>query len=125
MKKSVIIGVLIVGLIAISIGLAAAQHGQGKGYASENFVDGDGDGICDNFGSCPNFVDANNDGVCDNRGCSINFIDEDGDSICDNIGINGRDDDGDGIPNGQDDDHVKNPRDGNGKGQGNGRNRQV
>ncbi len=51
-------------------------------------------------------------------------MDEDGDGICDNIGTNGRDDDGDGIPNGQDEDHVKNPRDGRGNhGNGHGRNR--
>jgi len=124
MKKSVIIGVLIVGLIAISIGLAAAQYGQGKGYASAYFVDANGDGICDNLGNCTNFVDADDDGVCDNRGCSFNFIDEDGDSICDNIGKYGRDDDGDGIPNGQEDDYIKNPRDGSGNhGQRHGYNR--
>ena len=109
MKKSVIIGVLIVGLIAISIGFAAAQHGQG----------GQGKG-CDS--AC--FVDADGDGVCDNHGSRFNFVDEDGDGICDNIGTNGRDDDSDGIPNGQDEDHVKNPRDGRGNhGNGHGRNR--
>jgi hypothetical protein len=103
MKKSIIIGVLIVGLITISIGLAAAQNGQGKGYDSADFVDVDGDGVCDNLGNC------------------INFVDEDGDGICDNIGKNGRDDDGDGTPNGQDDDYSKNPRDGRGNhGQGQG-----
>ncbi len=100
MKKSVIIGVLIVGLIAISIGLASAQYGQSKGYARADFIDADGDG------------------VCDNSGCSFNYIDEDGDGICDNIGKNGRDDDGDGIPNGQDKDHSKKLRDGSGHGHG-------
>ena len=45
------------------------------------------------------------------------FVDLDGDGICDNLGSgNGHmfDDDGDGIPNGQDDDYVK-PQDGSGK----------
>lgn len=41
------------------------------------------------------------------------YVDTDGDGVCDNIGINGRDDDGDGIPNGQDNDYVP-LRDGNG-----------
>jgi len=41
------------------------------------------------------------------------YVDTDGDGVCDNIGINGRDDDGDGIPNGQDDDYTP-PRDGSG-----------
>lgn len=105
MKKSVIIGVLIVGLIVISMGLASAQYSQNKGYASADFVDADGDGVCDNFG---------------NR---ANFVDENGDGICDNIGENGRDDDDDGIPNGQDSDHSKNLRDGSGHKHGHGRNR--
>ena len=50
-----------------------------------------------------------------------NFVDADGDGICDNIGINGRDDDGDGIPNGQDDDYVQ-PLDGSGMHRGKGQN---
>ncbi|MCD4845330.1 MAG: hypothetical protein K8R25_12670 [Methanosarcinales archaeon] len=123
MKKSVIIGVLIVGLIAISIGLASAQYGESKGYARADFIDADGDGACDNLGNRPNFVDADGDGVCDNPGNGANFIDVDGDGTCDNIGKNGRDHDGDGIPNRQDDDYRKNPRDGSGHGHG--RNRLV
>nr|CBH39659.1 hypothetical secreted protein [uncultured archaeon] len=47
-----------------------------------------------------------------------NFVDADGDGVCDNMGINGRDDDGDGIPNGQDGDFVR-PQDGSGKHSGN------
>jgi len=50
----------------------------------------------------PRYVDANNDGVCDNIGERPGFVDEDGD----------------GIPNGQDDDYVP-PRDGSGKQRGN------
>ena len=96
MKKSVIIGVLIVGLIAISIGLVSAQHGQSKGCVSANFVD------------------ENGDGVCDNPDRQKNFVDEDSDGVCDNIGENGRDHDGDGIPNEQDTDYIKNARNGNG-----------
>jgi len=50
-----------------------------------------------------------------------NFVDADGDGICDNMGIYGRDDDDDGIPNGQDGDFVR-PQDGSGKHRGNGQN---
>ncbi|TKY91902.1 MAG: hypothetical protein C5S46_03455, partial [Candidatus Methanomarinus sp.] len=67
--------------------------------------------------------DADGDGVCDNFGNRANFVDENGDGICDNIGENGRDDDDDGIPNGQDSDHSKNLRDGSGHKHGHGRNR--
>lgn len=45
------------------------------------------------------------------------FIDLDGDGICDNCGAcvpQGPDDDGDGIPNGQDEDYVP-PKDGSGR----------
>ena len=87
MKIGIITGILIA-LVALSTGVAAAQHGQGSG-----------------------------DGVCDNGGSGLNFTDEDGDGVCDYFGINGRDDDGDGIPNGQDDDYVR-PQDGNRQGKG-------
>ena len=50
-----------------------------------------------------------------------NFVDADGDGICDNMGLYGRDDNDDGIPNGQDDDFVR-PQDGSGMHRGNGQN---
>ncbi|MEA1998492.1 MAG: hypothetical protein U9N61_04095 [Euryarchaeota archaeon] len=50
-----------------------------------------------------------------------NFVDADGDGICDNMGIYGRDDNDDGIPNGQDDDYVQ-PLDGSGMHRGKGQN---
>jgi len=103
MKIGIITGILIA-LVALSAGVAAAQHGQGSG-----------DGICDNNGTCPGFVDVDGDGVCDNGGSGLNFTDEDGDGVCDYFGINGRDDDGDGIPNGQDDDYER-PQNGSGNG---------
>ena len=67
-----------------------------------NFVDNNGDGICDNYpsyagkqlsnccicGMCSRFVDENGDGVCDNRGTMQNgcnacpaYIDENGDGV--------------------------------------------
>lgn len=48
-------------------GAFAAGHGNGHG---RNFVDANGDGVCDNYGTgCGQyFVDADGDGVCDNYG---------------------------------------------------------
>ncbi|MCD6206467.1 MAG: hypothetical protein J7J06_00565 [Methanosarcinales archaeon] len=122
MKTRTMTGILIVALVALSAGVAAAQYGHGS---STQYVDADGDGICDNSGDRPGFVDSDGDGVCDNNcgrgrgGCGCggngNFVDEDGDGVCDNFGINGRDSDGDGVPNGQDDDYEP-PRDGRGQG---------
>jgi len=64
----------------------------------------DRDKVCDPT-VCPN---------CDCVGC-----DADGDGICDECGTccnpDAPDDDGDGIPNGQDDDYVP-PQDGSGRG---------
>jgi hypothetical protein len=83
----------------------------------QNFVDEDGDGVCDNCGSVPgsgmgsqngngamgsNFIDEDGDGVCDvcgnvpgsgmgsqngNGTMGSNFVDEDGDGICDTCGM--------------------------------------
>ena len=50
----------------------------------DQFVDEDGDGICDNC-DC---VDCDGDGICDSicdgDGICDQFVDEDGDGICDN-----------------------------------------
>ncbi len=54
------------------------------------------------------------------RSDGARYVDADGDGVCDNIGINGRDDDGDGIPNGQDNDYHP-LRDGSGKQHGHGK----
>jgi hypothetical protein len=126
MKTRTMTGILIVALVALSAGVAAAQYGQGGGAGSARYVDVDDDGVCDNIGDRPEFVDADGDGVCDNNcglgrgrsGCGgMEFVDADGDGVCDNRGTNGRDDDNDGVPNGKDEDH-KPPRDGNGRGNG-------
>jgi len=58
-----------------------------------------------------NYADEDNDGGCDN------FVDENGDGINDDASGYARDDDGDGIPNGQDDDYAP-ARDGTGRQQG-------
>ena len=55
------------------------------GCTKANFVDANGDGVCDSF------ADADNDGVCDGRGLrqgnqghrGANFTDADGDGVCD------------------------------------------
>jgi len=64
-----------------------------------NFIDSDGNGVCDNRtgrrGNNRNFVDGDGNGVCDNvnaRGNNNrgrNFIDKNNDDICDNF-KNGR-----------------------------------
>ena len=59
--------------------------------------------------------------VCDKDCCVCQqFVDEDGDGICDLCNgciPQGDDDDGDGIPNGQDDDYIP-PQDGDGNQKG-------
>ena len=52
-----------------------------------NFIDTDGDGICDNINSVCIYADEN--GICEvcgitRIGCGRNFVDADGDGICDN-----------------------------------------
>jgi hypothetical protein len=47
------------------------------------------------------------------RSDGARYVDADGDGVCDNIGINVHDADGDGIPNGQDNDYQP-LRDGSG-----------
>lgn len=63
-----------------------AQHRLRSGTAAQ-YVDTDGDGVCDNRGV--NFVDADGDGVCDNRGTGAGFVDTDGDGVCDKYGTCG------------------------------------
>ena len=131
MKIRTISGILIVALVALSIGVAAAQYGQGSGTGGAQYANAGGNGICDNTSNCTGFVDADDDGACDNLGdcgkghggCSgcgepgTNFVDIDGDGECDNIGTGGIDSDGDGTPNGQDGDYEP-LQDGSGCGNG-------
>jgi len=44
--------------------------GTGAGQCAGNYVDADGDGVCDNAGQGQGvgYVDADDDGVCDNAG---------------------------------------------------------
>lgn len=43
-----------------------------------NFVDADGDGICDNY-------DSNGNGCGRRSGCGKGYVDADGDGVCDNL----------------------------------------
>jgi hypothetical protein len=66
-KTRTMAGILIVALVALSVGIAAAQYGQGNDTGGARYVDADGDGACDNIGTCPGLVDADGDGVYDNN----------------------------------------------------------
>lgn len=103
MKKKIISAALTLALVlAVCItGAFAAHGGFGRGSGTclssgQNFIDEDGDGLCDNWagggsGRCGNgqgFIDEDGDGLCDNCGTQCvggrNFIDQDGDGVCDN-----------------------------------------
>ena len=85
---------MVIGTISAALVLSMAVTGAfaaGNGYGrSRNFVDADGDGVCDNYGTGRGqyFVDADGDGVCDNYGTGRGqyFVDADGDGVCDNYG---------------------------------------
>ena len=105
--KRLLTGMLAAALV-LSLGVtsafAAGRGGHhGGGY---NFVDGDGDGVCDNYGQATcRHTDADGDGVCDLCGiapgsgicgCGGNYADADGDGVCDNYGQRVRPMDGTG-----------------------------
>ncbi len=101
MKKSLVL-IAVVGMLVFFGTEMYAQGGKGKSSAPKtNWVDANGDGICDSYTGTPkmnkgavkpNFVDADGDGVCDNNtsgtgnGKKTNFVDADGDGVCDNVG---------------------------------------
>ncbi|MDU5209327.1 MAG: hypothetical protein E6441_08675 [Clostridium sp.] len=67
MKKT-LIGILTT-VMVLSIGVTSAFAVSSR--AGENFVDADGNGICDNYDekqniNGKNYIDEDNDGVCDN-----------------------------------------------------------
>lgn len=63
--------VLVLSFSNASMSWMNGRHGSGGGY---NFVDEDGDGICDNYNNagCPGYLDEDGDGICDNRGVGRN-----------------------------------------------------
>ena len=96
MNRLVLAGIL-AAILTASASMAGTLAAQGGGTACPynacgNYVDDDGDGVCDNCGTacrhaaCGNYVDDNGDGVCDNCG---NYVDDNGDGVCDNIGAGG------------------------------------
>ena len=93
MKKMIFAVMLSAALVTFGgISAIAAPSSCMKGCNRINFVDTNGDGICDNHETnCSiGFVDENGDGICDHRTsqkCS-NFVDSNGDGICDNHGTN-------------------------------------
>jgi len=58
--------VLVLGFSNPSMSWMSGGQGGKGGY---NYVDEDGDGICDNYnnGGCPGYRDQDGDGICDNR----------------------------------------------------------
>lgn len=89
--KRALLGVLAT-VVVLSAGVTTFAAGPRGG---RNFVDKNGDGICDNANSVCIYVDEDGDGICDNcgiqhwcgmtgTGCGKNFVDADGDGICDN-----------------------------------------
>lgn len=73
MKKTAIIVFSVILVLALAIPSFAAT-GLNKSN-TRSFVDADGDGVCDNYGTSRNFVDADGDGVCDNYGTGRNWVD--------------------------------------------------
>lgn len=78
----VILGLLVVALVPAAIFASGNGYGNGQAQAGiaattnigNNYVDANGDGICDNHGTnCGNYVDTNGDGVCDNYGTNGSF----------------------------------------------------
>lgn len=89
MKKRVLAGVLVT-VLALSIGTTSAFAAGPDAGQGRNFVDEDGNGICDFAVDSCRYVDENNDGVCDyygTGGYGCKFADEDGDGVCDFYGV--------------------------------------
>lgn len=78
MKKIILIAAM--ACVCLLCGTKAIAAGPVNG---RNYVDADGDGICDNYGT-------NGNGCRRRYGCGGGYVDVDGDGICDNYGTNGR-----------------------------------
>ena len=87
------------GALALCVGAGSVlAAGQGQSNPrGKNYVDADGDGVCDRYdgsstpaGTGKNYVDADGDGVCDryDSGCTPagtgkNYVDADNNGVCD------------------------------------------
>lgn len=65
--KKILMGTAIAALV-LTVGVTGAFAAGGR-----NYVDANGDGICDNRGNYCRFVDADGDGVCDYHGTSCRY----------------------------------------------------
>lgn len=74
MKKIIKI-MVVTTLVGISMATYAfAGYGNHFFKSNVNYVDTNGDGVCDNYGTMgngANYVDADGDGVCDNYGNKV------------------------------------------------------
>lgn len=90
--KKILAGIL-TAVLVFSLSTASVLAA-GRG-CRRNFVDADGDGVCDYAGSYCRYTDENDDGICDNCGALAgacggqNFVDADGDGVCDNYAAGG------------------------------------
>ncbi len=87
--KKIVTG-LLAGILLLSIATTALAAGRGQSQG-DNYVDRNGDGICDYACGTCNYVDEDKDGVCDYRNttpvignCGQGFVDENEDGVCDN-----------------------------------------
>lgn len=92
MKKMMIVVLALAMVLSLAVAAYGAESVANRrqfeytNRVTNQFIDEDGDGICDNTalragnGMRNGFIDEDGDGICDNGG----FIDEDGDGICDN-----------------------------------------
>ena len=108
MMKQSITGLLIAAMLLTIGTITSFAAGSGKGC---NFIDRNGDGICDYAKNTCLYTDADGDGICDHcgrkegtglksGGRGRNLIDEDGDGICDYYAAGIRPQDGTGRKNG-------------------------
>lgn len=65
--KKILMGTAIAALV-LTVGVTGAFAAGGR-----NYVDANGDGICDNRGNYCRFVDTDGDGVCDYHGTSCRY----------------------------------------------------
>ena len=122
--KRIIAGMILAGAVALTAGTEAEAAGRhhalctgavqkvttgginvcemllSDALCKNSYVDGNGDGVCDNYtgqgfggqGQGSSYVDGNGDGVCDNytgqgfggQGQGSGYVDGNGDGVCDN-----------------------------------------
>ncbi len=92
-KRSIFVLLLTTLTIGTAVPATAAPCGYGRGpHCGQNYVDADGDGVCDNY-TYAGGNGFNGNGCGRNPYCGQNYVDADGDGICDNF----VDNNGDGI----------------------------